>query len=198
MQWSWSDTQEVTQQFLAGHSDDATALWLFFCPITKLSAPHASHPPRSPFLSLLSTGNNDQQGDPAGGSLPGLLAAQCRGAPQPWRKMGALRGRWGRDVCAAGSWAEPAEGGEKVFSDRGMCRVWQRSPTPAHLPAAGMCSAPGESAAVPWALAWVCTVTTALPCYLNPGNSHPANTIPRTLYLHMPIKQSYSRVLNLL
>lgn len=39
----------MTQQFLAGHSDDATALWLFFCPITKLSALHASHPPRSPF-----------------------------------------------------------------------------------------------------------------------------------------------------
>lgn len=83
MQWSYSHTQEMTQQLLAGHCDDMTVLCLFFCPITKLGSLHFS-PSQKPSLSLLSTGKNNQQGDPARGSLPDLLAAHCRGTPQPW------------------------------------------------------------------------------------------------------------------
>lgn len=167
MRWSCSHTQEVTQQLLAGHSDEGTALWLSFCPITKPGSPRLS-PSQKASLSLLSTGNNHQQGDPARGSLPGLLAAGCRGTGCAQREV---RARCLRSRKLSPGW------GEGVRWSRHVAGI--TAPThPAHLPTAGMCSLPGESAAVPWALPGLCTLTTALPCYLKPADSHPANTIP--------------------
>lgn len=176
MQWSCSHTQEVTQQLLAGHcdDDDVTALCLFFCPLTKLSSPHLP-PSQKPPWSLLSTGNKDQQGDPARGSLPALLAARCRSK---------VCSEGGKGAMFAQQEAEPRVGRR--------CSVTQECPsitaltTPAHLPAAGLCSVPGESAAVPWALAGLCTVTTALPCCLNAADSHPGTPFHRSCVCTCP------------
>lgn len=117
-----------------------TALCLFFCPITKLSSLYFSAS-QKPSLSLLSTGNNDQQSDPAKGSFPDLLAAGCRGTPQPW-----VCSEGGEGAMFAQQEAEPRVGKR--------CSVMQactrcHSPHPLTLPAAGTCSVPGESAAVP-------------------------------------------------